>query len=196
MTSAGSSADTAAASTTPDELAARMASKLTIDKGKGKERAGLLAPVTKPVLRPTARLRSRKILSFETDVDNLVEDVERKLTLVSTEETSEKSVEQRCADAMRSVNAASKALSGVVESGWKASSRVNTPTIPTSHKTVPSTSDTMALVDRLGNSVRDGLAVLRALRPGDMDVERAASSAVGKLISLEYVSLIYVTWVA
>ena len=40
-----------------------------------------------------------------------------------------------------------------------------------------------------GEKARKALGELRALRPGALDVERAAGSVVGKLVQLELVSL-------
>ncbi|KAI0824951.1 peptidase family C50-domain-containing protein [Trametes gibbosa] len=73
---------------------------------------------------------------------------------------------------MRTVNAASKSLSALVESGWRASD-------PKSDRT------NAAVAVKHATTVRKELVKLRKLCPGEVDVERAASSVVGKLISLE-----------
>ncbi|KAI0324727.1 hypothetical protein GY45DRAFT_1357090 [Cubamyces sp. BRFM 1775] len=73
---------------------------------------------------------------------------------------------------MRTINAASKSLSAIAESGWKASqakSDRTTATSATKHAAI----------------ARKELSILRELNPGEVDVERAASSIVGKLIALE-----------
>ncbi|KAI0777838.1 peptidase family C50-domain-containing protein [Trametes elegans] len=73
---------------------------------------------------------------------------------------------------MRAVNSASKGLSAIVESGWKATeakSDRTTATAAVKHAT----------------TARKELGVLRELSTGEVDVERAASSVVGKLVSLE-----------
>ncbi|EIW51672.1 separase [Trametes versicolor FP-101664 SS1] len=73
---------------------------------------------------------------------------------------------------MRNVNAASKSLSAVAESGWKASDAKSDRT-------------TAASAVKHAASARKELNVLREFSPGEVDVERAASSVVGKLVSLE-----------
>lgn len=85
------------------------------------------------------------------------------------------SPEERKNSAMRSVNANSQSLSSVIQSGWKAS--------------MPRTGSgyTVASVSALASTLHNSLNSLRKLSPGDLDVERAASSVVGKLIALEMV---------
>ncbi|KAI9061528.1 hypothetical protein FKP32DRAFT_1654199 [Trametes sanguinea] len=73
---------------------------------------------------------------------------------------------------MRVVNSASKSLSAVAESGWKASQSKSDRT-------------TAASAVKHATTARKELNVLRELSPGDSDVERAASSIVGKLMALE-----------
>jgi separase len=75
---------------------------------------------------------------------------------------------------MRSVNAASQVLTQVVQSGWKKSS-------PDASKT------TLSSVSSSASAAAKGLSNLRKICPGDLDVERAASSVLGKLIALEMV---------
>ena len=77
--------------------------------------------------------------------------------------------------AMRSVNSASEELSNVVRSGWKKS--------PSNFsKTTLSNAESAALMAE-GN-----LCVLRRICLQDMDVERAAVSVLGKLVTLDMVS--------
>lgn len=93
---------------------------------------------------------------------------------------------------MRTVNAASRSLSGIVDSGWKYTTSEKTKPSPTQGRLKkPSVQvDTNAAeVEKLAASAKNDLAILRELRPGNIDIERAASSIVGKLISLESVSL-------
>ncbi|OCH85114.1 hypothetical protein OBBRIDRAFT_891378 [Obba rivulosa] len=85
------------------------------------------------------------------------------------------SAEQRRTEAMLAVNSASKSLSSLVQSGWKAGS--GSKLSKQSRQDVSST--------ELARSARGGLRQLRELSPGDVDIERAASSVVGKLVSLE-----------
>jgi hypothetical protein len=78
----------------------------------------------------------------------------------------------RVAAAMRAVNAASQTLSGLVQSGWRAGSGKKS-------------SEAVGAGENASKELRE----LRAVCMGDVDVERAASSVVGKLIVLELVRL-------
>lgn len=77
------------------------------------------------------------------------------------------------AEAMASVNAVSHGLSALLPSANGAAAPKPTRSSPT--------------VEDLAAMGRRSLQVLRGIIPGDFDVERAASSIVGKLISLERV---------
>ena len=77
--------------------------------------------------------------------------------------------------AMRSVNSASQELSNVVRSGWKKS-------LSNFSKTTLSNAESSAL------TAEENLCVLRRICPQDMDVERAAVSVLGKLVTLDMVS--------
>ncbi|TBU57165.1 peptidase family C50-domain-containing protein [Dichomitus squalens] len=74
---------------------------------------------------------------------------------------------------MRAVNAASKSLSTLLDSGWRMSQS--------------DTSDrpTTASATKTATSARKDLTTLRNLCPGQVDIERAASSIIAKLITLE-----------
>lgn len=74
---------------------------------------------------------------------------------------------------MRAVNTASQSLSAVAQSGWKAGSAKKSST---------------AAVAAVAAS--KSLQELRGICPEDADVERAASSVVGKLLALEMVRYI------
>ncbi len=89
--------------------------------------------------------------------------------------------EERCLSAMRAVNASSQKLSTISDSGWKTS----TQTLP-KHARTPSSVSVGSVGDIVG-SLRKDLQLLRQLKPGEMDLERAALSAIGKLASLEMV---------
>jgi separase len=80
---------------------------------------------------------------------------------------------------MRSVNSASQALSTVIQSGWKHSGIAH-----------PKPSSTLLSVTSAAASAAKHLALLRTMRPNDLDVERAAMSVLTKLVSLEMVSTI------
>lgn len=77
--------------------------------------------------------------------------------------------------AMRAVNSASQRLSGIVQSGWKAGSGKK-----------PTTA--AGAVSVAVKSLKE----LRGMCPEDIDVERAASSIVGKLLALEMVRVYYI----
>lgn len=78
---------------------------------------------------------------------------------------------------MRAVNAASQSLSNVLQSGWKSSKDVS----------AIKKSSSSSMANTAASAAKKGLRELRAICPGDVDVERAASSIVGKLIALEMV---------
>jgi len=80
---------------------------------------------------------------------------------------------------MRAINGASQGLTAVVKSGWKA------PSVEPSRKK-PTTAQYEAF--GLATSARSALGDLRVISPEDVDVERAAISVVGKLLSLDMVS--------
>ncbi|KAK7020489.1 cysteine peptidase C50 [Favolaschia claudopus] len=82
--------------------------------------------------------------------------------------------EQRVS-AMRGVNSASQELSTILQSGWKRSSDV-----PPSKK-----SSEFVKASASATAAAQHLALLRDMSPGDLDIERAAGSVCGKLVSLE-----------
>ncbi len=90
-----------------------------------------------------------------------------------------KSTQDRRVSAMRAVNAASQGLTAVMKSGWKAPRAQ-----PSATKSTATTHEAFDLVA----SARTALGDLRVLSPGDVDVERAAISVAGKLLSLDMVS--------
>ena len=77
--------------------------------------------------------------------------------------------------AMRSVNLASPELSNVVRSGWKKS-------LCNFAKTTLSNDESSALM------AEENLCILRRICMQNMDVERAAVSVLGKLVTLDMVS--------
>ncbi|KAH9171315.1 peptidase family C50-domain-containing protein [Lactarius sanguifluus] len=78
--------------------------------------------------------------------------------------------------AMRTVNGVSQSLSTVMKTGWKAPSED-----PPVKKVVANTHEAFGLA----TSARAALEDLRAISPGDVDVERAAVTVAGKLLSLD-----------
>jgi len=81
---------------------------------------------------------------------------------------------------MRAVNTASQSLSNVVQSGWKKSKSSSGGSSKVPLETVNS-----AAADAAKH-----LGILRRISPGDIDVERAAVSVLGKLMALEMVSFV------
>jgi separase len=80
--------------------------------------------------------------------------------------------------AMRAVNGASQGLTAVMKSGWKA---------PSTGTTVKKSATPAHEAFGLAISARAALEELRMISPGDVDVERAAISVAGKLLSLDMV---------
>lgn len=164
-----------------DALASRIATRLTIGKGKTASATGSKGTGQAPA-KPRMRRAGAGAVA-EAEVETLAGIVEQKLTIGLTRA---KSREEICEGAMRAVNTASKSLSAIVETGWKSSGGGD----PSSSRKSGSLQDGMIAVDveRYSKTIREGLCTLREYKPGDMDVERAACSAAGKLISLESVS--------
>jgi len=105
--------------------------------------------------------------------EQLASELASKLTL-SNDKGKMKALEiEDSSSSMRSVNEASQALSAVVQSGWKKSSSDSRTTLST--------------VASITAKATKHLDTLRRLRPGDLDVERAAASILGKLVALEMV---------
>ncbi|KAJ3553303.1 hypothetical protein NM688_g3687 [Phlebia brevispora] len=189
-----------------DELANDLNERLTI-ADKGKRRGHTAARVTRPAARKEEEFRSltqddgtagkeRGEASSKPEIarrprnqsnlrardvsESLVSELTTKLTL------SPKSEEEQCLEAMRTVNAASRRLSNVIESGWTRSKDA-TSAATTVRKTskAPSSVHTAASVTEYFATARHALQVLRKLKPSNLDVERAASSLFSKLITLE-----------
>lgn len=88
---------------------------------------------------------------------------------------SDISPEARKVQAMRTVNASSQSLSKFAQSGWKRSK--------------PSRGTSLSDVKKCITDVTKALTYLRGLDGENLDIEKSASSVVGKLISMEMVSL-------
>jgi separase len=80
--------------------------------------------------------------------------------------------------AMHAVNNASQGLTTVMKSGWKA---------PSSGTTLKKSTTPTHEAFGLAASARAALEDLRMISPCDVDVERAAISVAGKLLSLDMV---------
>ena len=132
--------------------------------------------------RTTKSTSTKSKMAHNVSPDDLADNLANKLTISDPKGkakaiNSESNSHDRQAAAMRAVNASSKSLSAVVESGWRASQS------KTSDRT------TAASATKAATSARRDLTTLRALAPGNVDIERAASSLVAKLIALEMVRL-------
>jgi separase len=98
-------------------------------------------------------------------------------------EHSRESIQDRRISVMRTVNAASQGLTAVMKSGWKA---------PSAEPSKKKSSATRHEAFGLAASARSALGDLCVVSPGDIDVERAAISVAGKLLSLDMVSCRYI----
>lgn len=98
-----------------------------------------------------------------------------------------KSTQDKRVAAMRAVNVASQGLTAVMKSGWKAPRAE-----PSAKKSTASTHEAFNLATSAGTA----LGGLRVLLPVDVDIERAAISVAGKLLSLDMVSCRFISpWV-
>lgn len=121
----------------------------------------------RPVSRqPTKLSKPRPV----TTPNQLANDLATKLTIGKKPDEGESK-----ALSMRAVNEASQALTGVVQSGWKKSSNQNT------------SKTTLTTANAAASKAAKHISELRRILPGDLDVERAASSVLGKLVALEMV---------
>jgi separase len=77
------------------------------------------------------------------------------------------------------VNLSLQNLSAVTQSGWKCT--------PQETKNARNTNANASKVDETTRTARKALERLREITPDDLDVERAACSITGKLITLELV---------
>lgn len=163
----------------PDDLADNLATNLTVADPKGKARARVpVAPraTTSRATRAPTRTASK---SGSSEVTGLTQAFAGKLAI--TEQAPTKSQEERCQEAMRLVNTASRGLSEIAESGWKFGSSA-------SATSKSKSSDKTPVIAGHYKTAMASLVTLREFRPDDVDIERAASSIVGKLLSMEMVS--------
>jgi separase len=147
---------------------------------RAKTRRTLVVPTKKVIV-------GKKVDSVSTDdvTHRLASTLTQALTIsnakgVGTEHSGvPESIQDRRISVMRTVNGASQGLTAVMKSGWKAPSVEH-----------PTKRPTAALHEAFGlsASARSALGDLRVISPGDADVERAAISVAGKLLSLDMVS--------
>ena len=126
-------------------------------------------------LAPT-RTKQRVNVSGDEIVDKMSSLAISKPKTKGKEKATPTPEEQRVS-AMRAVNSASQELSSVIQSGWRRSSDV-----PPSKKSPAFVSASASVT-----STAKHLALLRDISPGDLDIERAAGSVAGKLVTLEMV---------
>ncbi|KAF9479762.1 cysteine peptidase C50 [Pholiota conissans] len=122
---------------------------------------------------------TRSKLAGSITADQLANELASKLTLADGK-GKQKAVEpshDTKSSSMRSVNSVSQTLTAIVQSGWKKSTSDS------------STRATLTSANSAASSAAKHLAVLRRLCPNDIDVERAAVSVLGKLVSLEMYDL-------
>ncbi|KAH8099548.1 peptidase family C50-domain-containing protein [Cristinia sonorae] len=134
-------------------------------------------PPVPTTARSTSRIKTPATISPDTLASTLasklaISDTKKKGKLKDTGDAVD--VEERCLTAMRAVNAASKRLSALVASGWRMSESKG-------KKGEYSVDGVRAIVAEAAS----GLSVLRELKGKDLDIERAASSVLGKLVTLE-----------
>lgn len=150
----------------------------TVAPSQAKDKQTVLAKTT--VVR---RSRAQADVVARSSSEVLVEELKTKLTITPKSKT----VEEQSLDAMRSVNGASKSLSGIIESGWTILSSRNAPSAPRKASKASASVPTISVVTEHYTTAKASLQTLRRLRPRNLDVERAASSMVSKLINLEMV---------
>jgi separase len=93
------------------------------------------------------------------------------------QKTKVESSEERRVSAMLDVNASLQILSSVAQSGWKANSEEGR-----------TKSNALGKVSTAVARANEALSCLRVMCPDNLDVERAASSMMSKLLALEMVS--------
>ena len=123
----------------------------------------------------SSRMASRVTNTSSISADKLAEQLASRL-IISNDKGKPKASSTPTQDeirvcAIKGVNSASQALSTVVQSGWRKSSGKASP---------PSVAISVAAAAK-------NLAVLRHIRPDEVDIERAAMSVLGKLVALELV---------
>lgn len=137
-----------------------------------------MPPKSKAATRATALNATRTATRSKppiTSPDELATTLATKLTLTESKGKAKASGEEARNQAMRDVNSASKSFSAAIELGWKHSY--------TKKASKPSSSTLSSAAFHAAQS----LSILRRLSPGDIDIERAASSLIGKLVALELV---------
>ncbi|SJK98717.1 uncharacterized protein ARMOST_01986 [Armillaria ostoyae] len=128
-----------------------------------------------PVASTSRRTRTGNGASKTSAVDRLADQLASGLSITAKgkekAQTPVLSVERQRVVAMRAVNSASQSLASIVTSDWKRSTG-DSPRKLTEARSA-------------ATSAATHIASLRELCPGDIDVERAAMSVLGKLVALD-----------
>jgi separase len=128
--------------------------------------------------RPISTRQLIKPKKTAISIDQLADQLAIGLTIPNPKGKQKASValsdEEIRLSAMRFVNSSSQALSTAVQSGWKRSTQLKA-------------SSSLSNITASAASATKHLAVLRDMRPNDVDVERAAASILTKLVALEMV---------
>ncbi|KAG6332445.1 hypothetical protein ID866_6643, partial [Astraeus odoratus] len=125
-------------------------------------------------VRKTARKTATKLTTVTTVLEADKGKRKRDETRVRTSPSTPEDVR---VNTMRVVNTGLQVLSTLVQSGWKAP--------PEDIHRRPTRDPTIAKVAKAVEEAGAALEILRSLSTEDLDVERAASSFVGKLLALE-----------
>lgn len=132
-----------------------------------------------PSRKVTAVQRSLKPETAAPSSDELVEkpgDERTTFKAKGKQKAKDESPEQRNISAMLDVNASLQTMSLMAQSGWKANLEEGR-----------TKSSALSKVSAAISRTNEALSCLRALCPDDLDVERAASSMMSKLLVLEMV---------
>jgi separase len=135
------------------------------------------------VRRTLTRQPPKSKLAGSITADQLVNELASKLTLNDGKgkQRAEESSQDTKASSMRSMNSVSQTLTGIIQSGWRKSSSDS------------ASRATLVNANSSASAAAKHLAILRRLCPNDVDVERAAVSVLGKLVTLEMVRFVFIS---
>jgi separase len=122
--------------------------------------------------------KPKTIVSSSHELDEKLVDGSTTSKAKGKQKAKDKSPEERRVSAMLDVNASLHTLSSVAQSGWKANSEEGR-----------TRSSALGKVSAAVARTNEALLCLRVICPDDLDVERAASSVMSKLLALEMVRL-------
>jgi hypothetical protein len=130
-------------------------------------------------VNPTLRnSKPKTIVSSSHELNEKLVDGSTTSKAKGKQKAKDKSPEERRVSAMLDVNASLHTLSSVAQSGWKANSEEG-----------KTRSSALGKVSAAVARANEALLCLRVICPDDLDVERAASSVMSKLLALEMVRL-------